>query len=276
MSLQDFGVERFDRPRLKVKDEDGRVACPVTHNPIEYTEGEIEIAVASLADATLKGALSNAGVSSVRAYGFDSPHAEVVVPETCRGPEAAGWSDEFVGVEVSFTDYPRYVPVRRDDLAPAGRHVDALQVDGVEEIDAEAGGADEDEDEPGDDEQRTRVGHCQHDETDVYIGRHGDGGEHDFLSVDESGAAGWLGNPYPVEVFGRQESVAMFTHALLTELEERPELRRELVERCRGKVLGCWCQRLDEDGPLCHGEVIARVVDDVIQKVDSDELEGSE
>lgn len=269
MSLQEFGVERFDRPRLKVKDEEGRVACPVTHNPIEHTEGEIEIGVTHLADASLKGALSNAGVSSLRSFGYDSPHAEIVVPETCRGPEAAGWSDEFVGVEVDFPDRPRYVPVRRDDLAGADRHVDpALQEDGVEDDDL-------DEDEHDEDEQRTRVGHCQDDETDVYIGRHGDGGEDDFLTVDEPGEPGWLGNPYPVEEFGREESVAMFTNALLVELEERPELRRELVERCRGKVLGCWCQRVDEDGPLCHGEVIARVVDDVIQKADSDELEGS-
>ncbi|MFC6989294.1 hypothetical protein ACFQJD_12295 [Haloplanus sp. GCM10025708] len=172
MNLQDFGVERFDRPRLKVKNENGRVARPVTANPIEYTEGEIELGVSALADATLKGALSNAGVSSVRSYGYDSPHAEVVVLETCRGPEAAGWSDEFVGVEVSFSDHPRYVPVRRDDLAPVDRHVDVLQADGVEEIDAEAGV--EDDAQLGDDEQRTRVGHCQHDETDVYIGRHGE------------------------------------------------------------------------------------------------------
>lgn len=270
MSLQEFGVERHDRPRLKVKDEDGRVACPVTGNPIEHAEGEIRIGVPHLADATLKGALSSAGVSSVRSYGYDSSHAEVVVPETCRGPEAAGWSDEFVGVEVVFADHPRHVPVRADDLAPADRHVDALQPDSADEHD------DADEEPAQDpDEQRTRVGHCKHDETDVYIGRHGDDGEHDFLTVGEPGAAGWLGNPYPVDVFGREESVAMFTHALLTELEERPELRRELVERCRGNVLGCWCQRIDEDGPLCHGEVIARVVDDVIQKVDSDEPEGS-
>jgi hypothetical protein len=269
VSLQDFGVERFDRPRRKVEDEEGRVACPVTRNPIEHTEGEIEIGVAHLADASLIGSLDAAGVRSLRSFGYDSPHAEVVIPETCRGPEAAAWSDEFVGVEVTFAEGAQFVPVRRDDLAGADRHVDpALQEDGAEDDDL-------DEDEHDEDEQRTRVGHCQHDETDVYIGRHGDDGEDDFLSVDEPGAAGWLGNPYPVEVFGREESVAMFTHALLTELEERPGLRRELVERCRGKVLGCWCQRVDEDGPLCHGEVIARVVDDVIQKVDSDEKEWS-
>lgn len=106
MSLQEFGVERHDRPRLKVKNESGAVACPVTTHPIEYTEGEIEIGVPHLADATLKGALSGAGVSSVRSYGYDSPEAEVVVPETCRGPEAAAWSDEFLGVEVSFPTTP--------------------------------------------------------------------------------------------------------------------------------------------------------------------------
>ena len=28
-----------------------------------------------------------------------------------------------------------------------------------------------------------------------------------------------------------------------------------------GKTLGCWCQRLDEDSPACHAEVIAEHAD---------------
>ncbi|MFB6196197.1 MAG: hypothetical protein ABEI80_08485 [Haloplanus sp.] len=120
MSLRDFGVERFDAPRLQVEDEEGRVACPVTHNPVDHTEGEIKIGVAHLADTTLKGALSGAGGSSVRSYGYDSPHAEVVMPETCRGPEAAGWSDEFVGVTVTFSDLSSADRHLDDDLLEAG------------------------------------------------------------------------------------------------------------------------------------------------------------
>lgn len=116
--------------------------------------------------------------------------------------------------------------------------------------------------------EHTRVGHCKHDETDVYIGRYGDGGEHDLISVLQGeidiGDPGWLGNPYPAEVFGREQSVAMFYHARMNVFKERPRWRRELVERCRGKVLGCWCQRVKADAPKCHGEVIARVVDDVL------------
>lgn len=120
--------------------------------------------------------------------------------------------------------------------------------------------------------ERTRVGHVVHDDVDVYAGRHGPDGERDFISLVQGeidpGDAGWLGNPYPAEVFGREESVAMFVHALFVALERDPTLRAALVERCRGQVLGCWCQRLDEDAPVCHAEVIARVVDDVLVRRD--------
>lgn len=119
------------------------------------------------------------------------------------------------------------------------------------------------------------VGHAKRDHCDVYVGRgsNGDGEPTNLLTATRPGEHGWLGNPYPVEQFGRRESVAMFTYAFLTALERRPELRRAVVDRCRGKVLGCWCQRLDEGPPqadLCHAEVIAQVADRVLRRPRTD------
>lgn len=129
---------------------------------------------------------------------------------------------------------------------------------------------------------RARVGHARADDVDVYIGRHGPDGTHDHIAclqgAIEIGDPGWLGNPYPAEEFGREPAIAMFTHTLLNTLDQRPRWRRILVERCRGRVLGCWCRRLDEEGPRCHGDVIARIVDDVIktpdETADDDRLGG--
>jgi len=115
------------------------------------------------------------------------------------------------------------------------------------------------------------VGHAKADgsETEIYVGRAnaGSDGKRHLLNAEEPGAHGWLGNPFPAEAFGREESVARFARAFLTVLEERPEWRRTVAEKVAGKTLGCWCQRLEERPPeadLCHAEVIARVADRVL------------
>ena len=119
----------------------------------------------------------------------------------------------------------------------------------------------------------TRVGHWEHDDCDVYIGR-GRGGTVDVLDAVQGeidvGDRGWLGNPYPVADYGREGAIAAYQAALDNVLDKRPRWRRLLVERCRGQVLGCWCRRLDEDdGAGCHGDVIARYVDRVITGPDA-------
>lgn len=106
--------------------------------------------------------------------------------------------------------------------------------------------------------ERTRVGHCKADETDVYIGR-GPGGR----AIDETpiGDRGWLGNPYPLdEVESRAASIEAFRADLVARLKVDDEFR-EAVEDLSGKTLGCWCQSLDEDRPACHGDVIAEHAD---------------
>ena len=111
-------------------------------------------------------------------------------------------------------------------------------------------------DDAGDGE--TRVGHCRHDDVDLYIGRHGEDGEH-HLANTAIGEPGWLGNPFPVAVFGREESIARYCKALVTRVQRDPAFGRAIVEEVHGRTLGCWCRRIDEEEPRCHGDVLVRV-----------------
>jgi hypothetical protein len=99
-----------------------------------------------------------------------------------------------------------------------------------------------------------RVGHCRQDDVDVYIGRHGGSDSH--LLNTAIGEPGWLGNPFPLSTFDREESIAAFTKALTTRIDREPLFARALAEQVHGQVLGCWCRRLDEVEPICHGDVL--------------------
>ncbi|MFC7077849.1 DUF4326 domain-containing protein [Haloarcula halophila] len=113
--------------------------------------------------------------------------------------------------------------------------------------------------------QKTRVGHTKADETDVYTGR-GPGGR---SMLDTSpGMRGWLGNPYTVEDHGRDGSIEHFRDAFEAKIDGDERFRRA-VRDLAGKTLGCWCQRLDEDEPACHAEVIAEWAD---RLADDDQL----
>jgi len=91
----------------------------------------------------------------------------------------------------------------------------------------------------------------------------------------EVGERGWIGNPFVPEENARQahyenesitvvgtieESVAKFAVAMKARLETDPEFRTAVGELA-GQDLGCFCQRLDEDSPPCHGEVVAHYAD---------------
>lgn len=104
----------------------------------------------------------------------------------------------------------------------------------------------------------TQVGHCKQDDTDVYIGR-GDHGNAHFLNTD-IGDRGWLGNPFTVDDHGREDCVERFRTKFEAAIATDAELC-DAVAALRGKTLGCWCQRLTDDGPRCHGEVIAEWAD---------------
>jgi len=106
-------------------------------------------------------------------------------------------------------------------------------------------------------DQQTRVGHCKSDPTDVYVGR-GPGGRD--MTETPVGERGWLGNPFTVDDYDRTESIARFRTTFEERLIEDDEFRAA-VRELSGDVLGCWCQRLDEDEPACHAEVIAEHAD---------------
>jgi hypothetical protein len=114
------------------------------------------------------------------------------------------------------------------------------------------------------DDMTTRVGHCKADETDVYAGRGRNG--RDMLSVGKPGMRGWLGNPFTVDDHGREESIQKFREAFEDKLERDHEFRVR-VRELHGETLGCWCQRLDDDGPSCHAEVIAEHADRLAEEV---------
>jgi hypothetical protein len=121
---------------------------------------------------------------------------------------------------------------------------------------------------------QTRVGHCKADSTDVYVGR-GPGGR--SMLDTPIGERGWLGNPYPADEYGRGESIENFREAF----EEKLKLNdafREAVGDLAGRDLGCWCQRLDEDGPACHAEIIAEHADRISRQVraETEHSEGSQ
>lgn len=122
----------------------------------------------------------------------------------------------------------------------------------------------------------TIVGHSQQDPTDVYIGRHRNNDVIRHARNTEIGERGWLGNPFVMEssaekihreqddieiVETREESVRRFTEYLLDRIDSDPALRKALYERVRGQTLGCWCQSVGDDEPLCHGEVVAQAAD---------------
>jgi hypothetical protein len=103
----------------------------------------------------------------------------------------------------------------------------------------------------------TAVGHTKRDETDVYIGR-GPGGR-DMLNTPV-GRRGWLGNPHTVDDHGREGAIERFRRAFEHRLENDLEFR-ERVRQLAGSTLGCWCRQAHEDGPACHGDVIAEHAD---------------
>ena len=103
----------------------------------------------------------------------------------------------------------------------------------------------------------TTVGHTKADSTDTYIGR-GPSGRHMLNTT--IGKRGWLGNPYVTVEHGgdytREESIDLFRDDFYDRLGSDAEFRAA-VDELAGDTLGGWCQRVDDDAPACHGEVIA-------------------
>lgn len=108
------------------------------------------------------------------------------------------------------------------------------------------------------DRDETRVGHCKKDPIEVYIGRADDGDAH--MGTADIHERGWLGNPFPESKYGRTECIRRFRADFEVRLQLDEEFR-EAIANLQGRILGCYCQRLTDDGPACHGEVIAEWAD---------------
>jgi hypothetical protein len=63
------------------------------------------------------------------------------------------------------------------------------------------------------------------------------------------------GNPYPVEVFGREEAIRKFRGLFQHEQGNSTEFPVPTVEDLHGKDLACWCP-LDK---ACHADVLLEV-----------------
>ena len=98
----------------------------------------------------------------------------------------------------------------------------------------------------------TSVVHLGHSEYDVYIGR-SDGGNGHMLSKDV-GERGWLGNPFEVGEYTREQSIEEFEYEFEKKCYENQEFRDAVID-LHGKTLGCFCKPKD-----CHGDVIAQYV----------------
>jgi hypothetical protein len=81
------------------------------------------------------------------------------------------------------------------------------------------------------------------------------------------GQRGWLGNPNTVEDHGREGSIERFRKAFEYRIDNDAEFRAA-VQDLAGQTLGCWCQRVDDDSPACHGEVIAEWADRLTEEGD--------
>ena len=98
------------------------------------------------------------------------------------------------------------------------------------------------------------VVHCRKAPYDGYIGR-----DNPMLGLRDVG----FSNPFShkanssaeIRVATRQEAIERYEAWVLTQPELLERIRREL----KGKILGCWCSPL-----ACHGEVLARIANDLI------------
>lgn len=107
--------------------------------------------------------------------------------------------------------------------------------------------------------QQTRVGHAieDGDAIDEYVAR---GSGRKSMGEVPIGQRGWLGNPYPEAVHGREACIENFENDFVDRILNDDEFA-DAVAELSGKNLGCFCQTLDEDGPACHAEVIAEWAD---------------
>lgn len=82
----------------------------------------------------------------------------------------------------------------------------------------------------------------------VYIGR-GPNGRH--LLNTAVGEVGWLGNPFPIPKFSREECIDLYRKAFLARIARDPAFREAVLALKDADELRCYCHPLP-----CHGDPI--------------------
>ncbi len=99
----------------------------------------------------------------------------------------------------------------------------------------------------------TRVVNQKTSKYSVDIGRSNNGDSH--MNNTEIGDPGWLGNPYPESVHGRDKCIELFRVDFINRLQNDKEFNKA-VERLEGETLGCHCKPKP-----CLGDVIKEFIE---------------
>jgi len=99
----------------------------------------------------------------------------------------------------------------------------------------------------------TEVVNKREEPADIYIGRGKNGAN---ICTTRIGEYGWLGNPFKLTDYSREESIQKYKIVFLEMIEHR-EGFREAVLDLKGKKLGCWCKP-----KACHGDVIKNWIEE--------------
>lgn len=99
----------------------------------------------------------------------------------------------------------------------------------------------------------TKVVNTKKQNCDVYIGRANGGKDHMMNTLPTK--KGWLGNPYSLSEYSREQSIKKFKIDFKHKLKNDLYFRQE-VKKLKGKILGCFCKPKS-----CHGDVIKEYLD---------------
>ena len=103
---------------------------------------------------------------------------------------------------------------------------------------------------------QTLVGHVD-DEVDTYIGRNCYGFKESIFA-----------NSYKLSDYSIKESLNNYYESI-----KNNDVKFHLAKMLKGKKLGCYCRRLGQESPACHGDILAAISNKTsIEKV----LEGSQ
>lgn len=215
--------------RPKEKTSNG-VLCPSCGSALS-DRGRRELSTDTFADPLVA---EEAAEDTVTTVGWECEDCDLVLPKASPTREIAFDPEVWKPVCIAFDgeDGSHWVPVRREAFQQENQSSERPTV-------------------------------CHVDEPhDVSICR-GPDGEASLATVDV-GEPGWLGNPYRFVDNGgtwpREEAVEMYMQAVFQRIDDDPEFVAALGD-LKGARLGCTCRTSDQEEPLCHGDVLADIID---------------